>query len=172
MFDQRGYEAIYPEYADDFPDSDPGSTVPARGLTNAEINRLYRSAVRDSRGKKARTWHHSDIDVTLTPPTLTAPTPEELREMVGCVDHDEAERQRRLRLLETGLRRRHPSLTDGRLEAAVARVTRALSPPPPPSDSDWEGIRRRRVSAAPPATTRRGAGGPFHAPVQPRTIRT
>jgi hypothetical protein len=144
MFDQRGYEVSDPEGADDFPASNPWDTVPTDDPGSAGIKRIHRNAVRKTRGKKARFWRRGDIVVTITPPTH-----EELRDMVGCVDRDEVERRRRGVLLETGIRRRHPGLAGGRLEAVVARVARALSPPPPPGDSDWEGIRRQRASHPP-----------------------
>ncbi len=84
-----------------------------------------------------RIWHPRVIALA-----VTSPIPEDLRHMVGFADLDEAENQRCLHLLEDGLRRRFPSMAEGRVEAAVARVARALAPPAPPSDADWETIRR------------------------------
>jgi len=86
--------------------------------------------------------HHRDV-------AIVPPTRDEVRVMVGCSDLAEDGTRRRLRLLEAGIRRRHPAMADGKVEAAVARITRALSPPVPPGDLDWETIRRRRAGDRP-----------------------
>ena len=76
---------------------------------------------------------------------IMPPTPDEVRIMIGCSDRGEDEPRRRLSLFEAGIRRRHPAMTSSKIDAAVARITRAMSPPMPPSDGDWEAIRRGRV---------------------------
>ncbi len=148
MFDRWNDDFGDSVFADDFRASDQRDIVPPRDLDGATIRRRQYAMILRDRDETTVVREHRDI-------AIPSPTQEELRETVGCIDHDDANQQHRVRLLEMGLRRRYPSLTDGRLDAAIARVTRALSPPTPPSDGDWEAIRHKRAAYSPrslPAT--------------------